>query len=205
MFMLAQWVKWGGSVFFLNKKTNKVYSYPSTDVQQVLKFKDNYIVSNSSRGFSGFLSISDPTKLFELKEEIQKTYCNWYVTVDSLKHKKWAGISLQRGVKSYVDTFGVKTLTTFPFNNELYSIYSTDSATILAKHKDFKLVTVDTLLKKSIIFYEASTHLANNFFITAYRASWYVGYGNDKQLNHKNSGLIFMQGNTIRFLEFNSY
>ena len=39
-------------------------------------------------GFSDYLSIKDPTKLYELKDEKQKTFCNWYMEVDSIKDKK---------------------------------------------------------------------------------------------------------------------
>jgi hypothetical protein len=196
--------EWGGSVFFWNKKTNKTYSYPATGVQQVLKFKGNYIVSSflaHMSGFSDYLSINDPTKLYELKDEKQKTFCNWW-SVDSIKNLKLFDTITPQGVKYYADKFTTRTITVFPYNNTLYSIYSTDSATILAKHINFKLVPVDTLLKRRISFQDAATHLTDNMIVTAYRESWATSDANDKIINYQNTGLIFIQDNRITFLEF---
>lgn len=90
----------------------------------------------------------------------------------------------------------------FPYKDTLYSIYSTDSATILAKHINFKLVPVDTLLKSRIPFQDASTHLTDNIIVTAYRESWGTSDANDKIINYQNTGLIIIKENNITFLEF---
>jgi hypothetical protein len=196
--------EWGGSVFFWDKKTNKIYSYPATGIQQVLKFKDNYIVSSflaHMGGFSDYLSIKDPTKLYELKDERQKTFCNWW-SVDSLKNLNLVDTITPPGVKYYEDEFTTRTLTVFPFEDTLYSVYCTDSATILAKHVDHKLIPVDTLLSRKVSFYNASTHAINNISITAYNASWGTYDSHDKELQYQNTGLLFRVGNKITFLSF---
>jgi len=197
--------EFGGSVFFLNKQSNKTYSYPATAVQQVLKFKDNYIVSSflaHMSGFSDYLSIKDPTKLYELKDEKQKTFCNWYMEVDSIRDRKRSDTITPPGVKYYADKFTTRTMVTFSYNDILYSIYCTDSATILAKHVNFKLIPVDTLLRKKIPFQDAASHLTNNIVLTAYRESWATSDTNDKIINYQNTGLIFIKDNRITFLEF---
>lgn len=197
--------EFGGAVFFWNKKTNKTYSYPATAVQQVLKFKDNYIVSSfldHMSGFSDYLSIKDPTKLYELKDEKQKTFCNWYMEVDSIKDKKLFDTITPPGLKYYADKFTTRTITIFPYKDTLYSIYCTDSATILAKHVNFKLIPVDTLLKRRIPFRDAATHLTNNMVVAAYRESWGTSDANNKLINYQNTGLIFIKDNRITFLEF---
>lgn len=197
--------EWGGSVFFWNKKTNKTYSYPATGVQQVLKFNGDYIVSSflaHMSGFSDYLSIKDPTKLYELKDEKQKTFCNWYMEVDSIKDKKLFDTITPPGVKYYADKFTTRTITIFPYKDTLYSIYCTNSATILAKHVNFKLIPVDTLLKRRIPFQDATTHLTNNMVVTAYRESWGTSDANNKIINYQNTGLIFIKDNRITFLEF---
>lgn len=197
--------EWGGSVFFWNKKTNKTYSYPATDVQQVLHFKGSYIVSSflaHMSGFSDYLSISDPTKLYELKDEKQKTFCNWYMEVDSIKDKKLFDTITPPGVKYYSDKFTTRTLTVFPFDDTLYSIYSTDSATILAKHVNYKLIPIDTLLRKRISFQQAKTHLISNISVTSYRDYWGTFDSNNKEVTYQNTGLIFRIGSKITFLEF---
>jgi hypothetical protein len=197
--------EWGGAVFFWNKKTNKTYSYPATGVQQVFKFKGDYIVSSflaHLSGFSDYLSIKDPTKLYELKDEKQKRFCNWYMEVDSIKDKKLFDTITPPGVKYYADKFTTRTITIFPYKDTLYSIYCTDSATILAKHVNFKLIPVDTLLKRRILFQDAATHLTKNMVVTAYRESWGTTDANNKIINYQNTGLIFIKDNRITFLEF---
>jgi hypothetical protein len=193
--------EWGGSVFFWNRKTNKTYSYRATTVQQVLKFNDDYIVTNylaHLSGFSDFLSIKDPAMLYELKDEKQKTFCNWYTVVDSLK----SDTTPPHGVKYYETKFISANLVTFTRNNNLYTIYCTDSATILAKHDNFHLRTVDTLLKRKLHFYDAKTHLNKNRSVTSYEASWSSWSTPDKVTNYQNTGLVFINNNRITFLEF---
>jgi hypothetical protein len=197
--------EFGGSVFFLNKQTNKTYSYPATGVQQVLRFKGNYIVSSflaHMSGFSDYLSIKDPTKLYELKDEKQKTFCNWWMDVDSIRNKTHSDTITPPGVNYYADKFTTRTMVTFPYNDILYSIYCTDSATILAKHVNFKLIPVDTLLRKKLPFQDAASHLKGNIVVTAYRESWSTSDANDKIINYQNTGLVFIKDNKITFLEF---
>ncbi len=197
--------EFGGSVFFREKLTNKYYSYPATAVQQVLKYKGNYIVSSflaHMTGFSDYLSINDPTKLYELKDEKQKNYCNWWIEIDSIREKRRFETKTPPGVNYYADSISKRTLTIFPHSDTLYSIYSTDSVTILAKHENFKLTTIDTLLKKRIHFHEAKTNMTNNVAVTVYRESWSTSDSNNNFINHLNTGLIFIRDNRITFLEF---
>jgi hypothetical protein len=197
--------EFGGAVFFWNKQTDKTYSYPAKAVQQVFKFGDTYVVSNflaHMSGFSDYLFIKDPTKLYELIDEKQKNFCNWYVEVDSLKGKRFSDTATASGVKYYSDTFTTRTLTTFPYNKELYSIYCTDSATILAKFQNLKLISVDTLLHHRLYFHNANTHLADNTSVTAYEATWAVGREGNSWTPYQNTGLICIRNNRITFIEF---
>lgn len=197
--------EWGGAVFFWNKKTNKTYSYPATGVQQVFKFNDDYVVSSflaHLSGISDYLFIKDPTKLYEIIDEKQKTFCNWYMEVDSIKDTKLFGTLTPPGVKYYSDSFTTRTLTTFPYKNEIYSIYCTDSATILAKFRNKKLFTVDTLLHHRLTFSNAKTHLTSNQIVTAYQATWAQGGEGNTWTPFQNTGLIFIRDNRISFLNF---
>src|SRR5258706_15889086 len=90
----------------------------------------------------------------------------------------------------------------FPYNDYLYSIYCTDSATILVKHLNFKLIPIDTLLKKRISFQDAATHLTKNIALTSYRESWATSDSNNKIIHYQNTGIIFINDNRITFLEF---
>ncbi len=196
--------EWGGSVFFLNKKTKKTYSFPATCVQQVLKFKGNYIVSSYLHhlsGFSDYLSINEPKYLYELTDKNKKRHCNWWAN-DSINPLKLFDTMTPQGVKYYSDKFSTKTISVFPYNDNLYSIYSTDSAIILAKHINFKLVPVDTLLKRKISFNSASTHLQKNIILTTYKENWASIDENKNIIKHQNTGLICIKDNKITFIEY---
>lgn len=197
--------EWGGAVFFWNKKTNRTYSYPATDVQQVFKFNGEYVVSSflaHLSGISDYLFIKDPTKMYELKDEKQKTFCNWYMEVDSIKDKRLFDTLTPPGIKYYSDSFTTRTLTTFPYKDEIYSIYCTDSATILAKFINRKLSFVDTLLHHRLTFHNAKTHLTSNAIVTAYQATWTQGGEGNTWTPFQNTGLIFICDNRISFLNF---
>jgi hypothetical protein len=196
--------EFGGAVFFLNKKTRKTYSYPATDVQQVLKFQDTYIISSFLAhlgGFSDYLFIKDPAKLYELKDEKQKHYCNWYME-DTIKGVKQFDDTTMPGVRYYSSPYRARTLVTFPYKNNLYSIYSTDSATILTKHRNNKFYTVDTLLTRRLYFHNATTQLFKNGSTTAYWATWARGGEGATYTHFQNTGLIFILNNHIKILEF---
>jgi hypothetical protein len=194
--------EFGGSVFFLNRKTNKTYSYPATCVNQVVKFRDNYIICNNLYS-TDFISIHDPSKLFELKDDQQKNSCNWYVAVDSLKDYRKLAANTPKGVVRYTDStksWHLSTLTTFEYRNELYSIISTDSATLIKKHVGFRLITVDTLRKQETIGH-GLTSVTNSGVAMAYGDTWTMGL-EPAVTSYVSSGLIVIQGNRIKFLEF---
>jgi hypothetical protein len=194
--------EFGGSVFFLNKKTNKTYSYPATCVNQVLKFQDDYIICNNLYSTS-FISIHDPSKLFELTDDKQKNFCNWYLEVDSLKDYKKLSANIPKGVVKYTDSTKsrqLSTMTTFEYKSELYSIISTDSATLIKKHSSFSLITVDTLRKQKTIG-QGLTNFTKSGMTMAYGDTWSSGTQSE-MTNYVSSGLILIQGNRIKFLEF---
>lgn len=195
--------EFGGAVFFKDKKTNKTYSYPAICVQQVQKFQDNYVVSNylsHMGGFTDYLFIKDPKMLYELDTK-KNNYCNWYIE-DTTLGVKMDYSRLPSGVKYFENKFRSKTLVTFPFNNELYSIYSTDSATILAKFQNYKLVTVDTLLKHELYFYNVATTFFEQGSISAYQARWARSGEGNSMREFQNSGLLCIKGNRISIIEF---
>ncbi len=191
--------EWGGAVFFTSRETNKTYSYPATAVKQVLKFNETYIVC-SMLGFSDFLSIKDPTKLYEINFDPNNFICNWYMD-DSIKDKL-LDTKPPTGLEHYGDTLPTRALTTFQYNKNLYTIYCIDSFTILAKHVDFNLIPQDTLLKRKIDFTRSSTHTLGNLSITSYSSYWGTFDKYDREIRYQNTGLIFIIDNRITFVEF---
>lgn len=143
--------EFGGSIFFRDKQNGKTYSYFATCPLQVLKQDAAYIICNSMDhmyGSSSFLKIKDPTQLFLLEDEVQKTSDIWYMNVDSLKDiRNWPSIS---GVSDYAHAVGVLTLVSYQYLDKLYSIQYTDSSMYIAIHKNDSIVPIQTIIKNRI-------------------------------------------------------
>ncbi|HVU84220.1 MAG TPA: hypothetical protein VHC50_05235, partial [Puia sp.] len=132
--------EFGAAVRFLDAKTGQLYAYPATNPQQVFFFHGEYVVSSylaHMEGFSDYLFIKDPGKLYPTRKQ---TACNWFI--DTAMHIKIppAGQANPAGVRYYEDSFISRTLACFPLGDSLYSIYSTDSATVLARFSGQHLV-----------------------------------------------------------------
>jgi hypothetical protein len=190
--------EFGAAVFFVNKKSNKTFSYLSYFPQHILKFNKRFIVSEDR----GYISINDPEKLYELKDDKLKTSGNWYYMSESRKiGRSRFGTSKERGVVTYqLPLFG-QNLVTFSKDNNLYSIYSDRNSTILVRHENHKVVPIDTLLNKPLDFFDTYTNTSKNISVTAYRQSGIRAEAN-KYVNYQNTGLVYINGNRITFLEF---
>lgn len=193
--------EFGGSVFFLNKKTNRTYSYFATCVTQVLKFKNQFVVCNNLAHRSGsmsFLFVPDPTKLYELTDEKLKNHCNWYVEVDSLKNY-WERSPIG-GVNFYHGAYSTRSLVSFIVKDSLYSFISNDSSTFIAVHKGDTTFERHRILKKPIRFHQTQIIKAGHKLICLYQLTGgspfaaYFTTGN-------NSGLIIVDENKIDILD----
>jgi len=189
--------EWGGAVFFLNKEDNKTYSYPATCASQVLRFKNQYIMCSNLAHLSyntNFLRIRQPAGLYELTNNKQKSFCNWYTEIDSLrdytKHRNDHGTTYYRGPRDAM------TLLSFSKDDSLYSIICKDSTTMLMVHNNDSLVAEQTILSHRIPFHEAKVIQAGKRTVCLYifgglspfEAHWETG---------NNSGLVIVNGNRI--------
>ena len=193
--------EWGGSVFFLNKSTNKTYSYFATCASQVLKFKDNYVVCNNlahmGRSMS-FLFIPQPTNLYELTDEKLKNNCNWYTTIDSLKNY-WEQ-SPVGDVKFYRGAYGSMSLVTFPIKDSLYSIICNDTLTYIAVQRDDTTLYRQTILNKTISFHQTQVISAGHKQICLYNLTGGSPFAAYTTLGN-NSGLLIIDSNRIDILD----
>ena len=196
--------EFGAAVFFRYRKTNTTYAYPTIGVEQVLKFEDTYVVSNVMyRGLSNYLFIKDPSKLHRLKNVMPHIHCEWFRPSDSTRNLELFDVADLSGIRYiYTDTAPTKTLVTFINKNKLYSIYCTDSTTMLSKFEDTAFITVDTLLHHELVFQRVKTHLVNDIAVTAYKATWAASDNISTMKNYQNTGLIFIRNNKITFLKF---
>lgn len=144
--------EWGGTIKFKNKKTGIEYSAASTCPVVVNKLNEKYYITNTlahMSGFSEILEISNPDLMtvFELpKPRSKKGKTNVrYVGDDESKSTN--------GTKQLVDSNGVLTLASFPYNGQLYHIVTDFKKTFLTKIENNSFVTIDTISDKSIWTY----------------------------------------------------
>jgi hypothetical protein len=108
--------EFGGTIYFQNNKTKKIYEANSTCPTVVNKIDNDYYVTNymgHMMGFSSVLKISDPTKLQKSKLNLNKRQ----------------GSEYNKGVENLIDTMGITISTSFESNNKLYHIYSDKKGT----------------------------------------------------------------------------
>lgn len=150
--------EWGGSIKFKNKKTGVEYSAASTCPVVVNKMNGKYYITNTlahMSGFSEILEIENPDLMtvFELprpRSKKGKTIVR-YIGDDESKSTN--------GTKQLVDSIGVLTLASFPYNGQLYHIVTDFKKTFLTKIENNRFVTIDTVSEKSIWTYDPEVFL----------------------------------------------
>lgn len=153
--------EWGGTIKFKNKKTGIEYSASSTCPVVVNKLNGKYYITNTLAHLSGFseiLEISNPDLMtvFELpkpRSKKGKTIVR-YVGDDESKSTN--------GTKQLVDSIGLLTLASFPYNGQLYHIVTDFKKTFLTKIENNRFVTIDTVSNKSIWTYDPEVFLKDN-------------------------------------------
>lgn len=121
--------EWGGTVFFQNRNTQKVYEASSTCPIVVNKIKNDYYVTNylgHMIGFSSILKIPEPS-------EMQQSKLNF-------EANKGSGFEL--GTETLLDTTDIFIVTSFVMNNSLFHLYSDDERTFVGKIENQKLVII---------------------------------------------------------------
>ena len=153
--------EWGGTIKFKNKKTGVEYSAASTCPIVVNKFNGKYYITNTLAHLSGFseiLEISNPDsmsifKLPKPRAKKGKTIVR-YVGDNETKSTK--------GTRQLVDSIGVLTLSSFPYDGQLYYIVTDFKKTYLTKIENHKFVTIDTISNKSIWTYDPEVFIKDN-------------------------------------------
>lgn len=141
--------EWGGTIKFKNKKTGIEYSCSSTCPVAVNKISGKYIVTGTlghMRGFSEIIEIDNPDlmEVFTLpkpRKKIGKTII------------RYVGDNESRSVKGsckLIDSIGVLTLASFPYEGHLFHIVTDFQKTFLARIENNKFVTIDTISNISI-------------------------------------------------------
>ncbi len=141
--------EWGGTLFFANKVSNKVYYVSSTCPVAINKLNNKYYVSNTlmhGSGHSNVLEINNPDSLMiHLNENGKK----------KTKLMGEIGIKSNKGSTTLLESkYGEFIITSFTFQNKLYHIVSDYKTTFLTEVKNNKFERLATISQKSIRNYE---------------------------------------------------
>lgn len=190
--------EWGGSIWFKNKKTNIEYSCSATCPVVVNKLNGKYIVTATLAHLSGsseILEIDDPTLLTIYKTpkrskkikiiEFDKPTSN---TNAAPKRIKRIALCVQRyvgddeskskiGSNMLLDSIGVLTLASFPYNGELFHVTTDFKKTFICRIANNRFVTVDTISNESIWTYNPEVIRTNDdHFIVFFKNKDVGGY-----------------------------
>jgi hypothetical protein len=181
--------EWGGSVWFKNKRTGIEYSCNSTCPVVINKFRDKYIVTNTLAhliGFSEIIEIENPDSMtiFKLPEPRAKKRKMIYRYVGDNESKSTIG------TKKLLDSIGVLTLASFPYNGQLYHIVTDFRKTFLTEIENKKFVSIDTISNESLWTYDPE--------VIRTKANHYVIYFSNDKVN----GYIDLIDNKIDVIRF---
>ncbi|WP_312075246.1 hypothetical protein [Chryseobacterium sp.] len=133
--------EWGGSVYFKNKKTGKIFATKSVCAVSINKINLKYYISNSlvyGFGSSGVIEISNPENL----QEIPKLPI--FHPEISVRDSE---TSSSAGTKKLIDSSGILIRSSFIYNNKLYSILTDNQRkkNTISEIKNNKFQTVQEL------------------------------------------------------------
>ena len=151
--------EFGGSVFFVNKKTNKTWSYPATCASQVMKYKNGYWICNNLAHLgrhTSYTLIPDPEKTYDVTDTMQKS-CNWWATIDSIENRRTLQAAATRGIKTIAAPDQSMTAQAFVYHDSLYAVLSNNKSTCIAVLKQDSMVVRDTIFRHPINFHYTQT------------------------------------------------
>lgn len=187
--------EWGGSIYFRDKRTGKLYECQSTCTVNVLKKDNRYFITSMLAHMSGFTNIfeiDDPTKLKLYNfDSIQKK-----ANADKNRGKiriypvGYNESKSQRGTIQLVDSIGVLAITSFMYDSKIFYLIIKDAKTDITTIKNNKLVTLDTLFDKNL-WIDASIN-------RVYPDRVVCSFNGDNA-----SGFVDIQNNRLVFYSFN--
>lgn len=187
--------EFGGSIFFIDKKTGKIYSCEATCLNGIQKLEGSYYVTSSLShgvGFCRVIKIDNPRKLYEIKNKKQLQDCSWYNIYPEnsmdlnyeIDHPK----GYDKGYQTLIDTFEITIAGAFVYKKHIYHIYTDGKNTYLGYINNKKFVHIDTLLNKTAMINNVRD-LKNNSNILPIKSSDF-------------NGAILLKGKKIKIVEF---
>ncbi|MDB5132854.1 MAG: hypothetical protein JWR02_2603 [Mucilaginibacter sp.] len=175
--------EWGGTIYFLNKKTKKIYKSACTCAVNVIKENNKYNVTASLAHMSGFTNIfevENPMLLVRHHEDINRKKIG-YVGDNESRSKK--------GTNQIIDSVGVETLASFKYNSKIYYLVEKHGAVYLDYINNKKLTVVDDL---------TNLNIQGNYPVNRYCSGKSIyTYKNDK-----NTGFVLIGDGLLTFYSF---
>lgn len=141
--------EFGGSIWFKDKTTGVTYSRESTCPVCIIKLKGKYYVTNALAHLSGFsqvLEIDRPDSMSVVKPGTIASENSAAYNRESHSFK---------GARVLVDSIGILTLASFPYQGELFYIITDFQKTYVARIAQDRFVTLDTVSNVSIWTYRS--------------------------------------------------
>ena len=153
--------EWGGTTWFENKKTGKVYSCQSTCPKSVNKIENKYIITNSlahMSGYSEIIEVDNPENLeiFEKPKPRKDKNGNSMYYAGDFESKSRKGIIVLWSEDE------ILTLVSFLYKNLLYHIMTFDNATYLTTIKKGKVIIIDKVSEKRIWSHHIEKRISKN-------------------------------------------
>jgi hypothetical protein len=108
--------EWGGSVYFKNKKTGKLFATKSSCAVSVNKINNKYYISNSLEHLFGNCNITEISNPEHLKSILKLP--SFHPEISTREYET----DNSSGTKNLVDSSGILIRTSFVYQNKLYSI-----------------------------------------------------------------------------------
>jgi hypothetical protein len=186
--------EFGGSLYFIDKTTNKKYECACTCVVSLFKEDQKYHVTASLShlaGFTNIFEINDPAKL--------KPYNRDYLKRKRLKAKKknqiYVGVigedesSSSVGTVQLIDSVGVITATSFVYNSKDYYLIEKNKSVSIDTISGKKLIAIDDLTNFNIWCDYPENRICGNHQVSTFN-------------NDNNTGFIGIDKNKITFYVF---
>ncbi|WP_413667539.1 hypothetical protein ACEN9X_24015 [Mucilaginibacter sp. Mucisp86] len=177
--------EWGGSVYFKDKRTKKVYTAQAACVVNVKKVNDKYNITATLAHLSGFgnvFDVKDPLLLAPYNPNLLKGKKIIYVGDNESKSTK--------GTTQLVDSVGIESVSSFVYKKQMFYLVSNNNKTFITTIQNNKFVNIDQLSEFSIWSYYPINR--------TYGDQTIYSFG-----NYQTSGFITIENNKLDFYSFN--
>jgi hypothetical protein len=132
--------EWSGTIYFLNKKTKRIYKSACTCAVNVIKENNKYNVTASLAHMSGF------TNIFEVKSPmLLSLHHNKDINRKKIGHHGDDESNSKKGTNQLIDSIGIVALTSFKDNSKIYYLVGDYKTAYIDSIKNKKLVRIENL------------------------------------------------------------